>query len=84
MGFVCLTSNHQTMNHVQGWLAASGFLASADDPPEIPDPVLTSFREAEVLGLKYMQEGDYEQAVKRMFRCSAWNRSASFDLLVFS
>ena len=40
--------------------AADGSLGAAEDAANIP---VTTFREAEVLGLRYMQEGNYEQAL---------------------
>mmetsp|Transcript_35725 Transcript_35725/g.106615 ORF Transcript_35725/g.106615 Transcript_35725/m.106615 type:complete len:220 (-) Transcript_35725:415-1074(-) len=46
--------------------AAEQQAAAAPAPPAAPAP--TNFREAEVLGLRYMQEGDYERALNAFQR----------------
>lgn len=45
---------------------SGGAPAPAPEEPAVPAP--TSFREAEVLGLRYMQEGDYERALNAFQR----------------
>ena len=53
-----ISSNNQ--KSAQYMSAADGSLGAAEDAANIP---VTTFREAEVLGLRYMQEGNYEQAL---------------------
>lgn len=48
--------------------AAAGQPAAAAPAPAPAVPAPTSFREAEVLGLRYMQEGDYERALNAFQR----------------
>ena len=45
----------------QQQMTADSLAASGD--AAIPEPALTTFREAEVLGLRLMQEGNYQEAL---------------------
>ncbi|CAB9518398.1 expressed unknown protein [Seminavis robusta] len=57
MAFANLQPKQRQQPYMTADVAASGGAA-------IPEPSLTTFREAEVLGLRLMQEGNYEEALK--------------------
>lgn len=64
MAFASLSSTStrsNTFNSNQHYMTADSLAASGD--AAIPEPRLTTFREAEVLGLRLMQEGNYEGAL---------------------
>jgi len=80
IAFVGLTQQQTVANNNRGQPPANGYLkqSAADslgaaDAGSIPEPSLTTFREAEVLGLRLMQEGNYEEALKGML-LSFWSK----------
>lgn len=60
MAFASLASRYQPSKARQ--MTADSFAAGAGEAA-VPEPVLTTFREAEVLGLRLMQEGNYQEAL---------------------
>jgi tetratricopeptide (TPR) repeat protein len=66
MAFATLATSirRNTQHHPYNMMTAN--VAASGDPGDaaIPEPSLTTFREAEVLGLRLMQEGNYEEALK--------------------
>lgn len=59
MAFASLASRYQPSK--AKYMTADSFAAPGD--AAVPEPVLTTFREAEVLGLRLMQEGNYQEAL---------------------
>ena len=55
------TSSSGTYTSSSQHMTADSLAASGD--AAIPEPTLTTFREAEVLGLRLMQEGNYQEAL---------------------
>jgi tetratricopeptide (TPR) repeat protein len=52
----------KSIRHESPYMMTANVAAAGD--AAIPEPSLTTFREAEVLGLRLMQEGNYEEALK--------------------
>jgi hypothetical protein len=61
MAFASLTTTRPVTYNNNHYMTADSLSASGD--AAIPEPVLTTFREAEVLGLRLMQEGNYQEAL---------------------
>lgn len=62
MAFATLATNIRNTRHQSRYMMTANVAAAGD--AAIPEPSLTTFREAEVLGLRLMQEGNYEEALK--------------------
>lgn len=61
MAFATLSTRTVSNTYNNHHMTADSLSASGD--AAIPEPVLTTFREAEVLGLRLMQEGNYQEAL---------------------
>ena len=61
MAFASLASRSHVSSSLGRQMTADSLSAAGD--AAIPEPALTTFREAEVLGLRLMQEGNYQEAL---------------------